>query len=516
MSLTIGIRFLTGYCATARSRVDPAPEWPPHPARLYLAMAAVYFESGEAADERAALEWLESLEPPTVCVSSGAITASAVASFVPMNDSKSIGHGGTIQSASQLKRSRKERLFPRTHLPPEQDAIFLSWQETPQGGLDRHRSAIESLCSRIGRLGHSTSLVQIWLADEVPEELDVLEPCENAATCMLRVVSRTTGTLDRLTTAFKTPPSYRAEIKTAMSYRPRTTAIELNPVGTNFDPKLILLKLRPDASRFQWMQLETTLLLARTLRQALLRQCDEPVPESISGHEADGAASKVGHIAILPLAFVSDSNTYADGHLLGVAIAQPAVMSQEDRRHLEAAIRKITDEAPTIIGVEDDGERRIGSGLGFSSTDIEGLGQWRLEELGLLESLAHNLRADTWTASTAGCRSWATVTPVVFDNHGKSRGKAAYLDECAASIKESIARVVRDASIVELNVTGVSAVYGVPTARQFPRLKRKDGSERRHMHVQVLFNRPVVGPLLAGAGRYRGYGLFRPMREGNK
>ena len=49
MSLVIGIRFLTGYCVAARSKTDLNPEWPLHPARLFMGLSAAYFEceSGE-------------------------------------------------------------------------------------------------------------------------------------------------------------------------------------------------------------------------------------------------------------------------------------------------------------------------------------------------------------------------------------------------------------------------------------------------------------------------------------
>ena len=32
------------------------------------------------------------------------------------------------------------------------------------------------------------------------------------------------------------------------------------------------------------------------------------------------------------------------------------------------------------------------------------------------------------------------------------------------------------------------------------------------MHAILIFSEPVVGPVLLGAGRYRGYGLCRPLR----
>jgi CRISPR-associated protein Csb2 len=57
----------------------------------------------------------------------------------------------------------------------------------------------------------------------------------------------------------------------------------------------------------------------------------------------------------------------------------------------------------------------------------------------------------------------------------------------------------------------VSAHLGVPPSHVFPRLVRKDGGERRQAHAIVVFEEPVVGPVVIGAGRYRGYGVCRPV-----
>ena len=63
----------------------------------------------------------------------------------------------------------------------------------------------------------------------------------------------------------------------------------------------------------------------------------------------------------------------------------------------------------------------------------------------------------------------------------------------------------------EVVVIGVSAHLGAPPAHEFPRLRRKDGSQRRHSHAILIFDEPVCGPMLLGAGRYRGYGVCRPI-----
>ena len=63
----IGVKFIRGVCvATDTGQWDEA-EWPPHPARLFMALAASYFETlkpeAESDDDvlrRNALQWLES------------------------------------------------------------------------------------------------------------------------------------------------------------------------------------------------------------------------------------------------------------------------------------------------------------------------------------------------------------------------------------------------------------------------------------------------------------------------
>src|SRR5207249_1121684 len=122
-----------------------------------------------------------------------------------------------------------------------------------------------------------------------------------------------------------------------------------------------------------------------------------------------------------------------------------------------------------------------------------------------------NLRPATWTAHPEGATHWASVTPVVFDRHPKEKERGAYMKEAAAMIAAACERIGLP-SPSEVIVTYVSAHTGVPPSFNFPRLTRKDGRERRHSHAILVFERPVRGPILIGAGRYRGYGFFRPLR----
>ena len=100
----IGIEFLTGnYVATNIADRESA-EWPPHPMRLLMAMAAAHFETGGDANQRRALEWIESLPPPGVFAPDPA-HRSVVTTFVPVND------GRGAESMPKV-RSRQPRTFP--------------------------------------------------------------------------------------------------------------------------------------------------------------------------------------------------------------------------------------------------------------------------------------------------------------------------------------------------------------------------------------------------------------------
>jgi CRISPR-associated protein Csb2 len=497
MSLTIAVRFLTGLCGTARSKTDPVPEWPPHPARLYMALAAAHFECARGEAERAALEWLEGLPPPAVHVSGRAIVNEAVPAFVPMNDAKAVGRGGSIQTLPVLKRHRAERLFPRVALAPEEDSLYFNWPEAP--GVDGHRETLSVLCALVGRLGHSSSLAQVWVAEGPGEGLKTWQPVERRPAMTMRVVSQTAGTLERLETAFRSPPRYRPVISMSQGYSEVMDA-PADAARTVFDERVEILRLEPAATTFRHLQLETTLALTATLRAAILQHCPKGAPESISGHGEGGGATTRAHVACFPLGFVG--HEHANGHLLGVGIAFPRGMAEVDERLLLAAIEAIADEG-----------KHQGSGLGFDRQRYPGLGQWRLVREGPLGDWRAALQAEAWTGAPHGATRWASVTPLVYDQHGKAKDRAAYLAECCASVEEAARRVVGAEVGVKARVSAVSEVVGVPPARDFPRMKRKDGSERRHTHVVIEFDRPVVGPLLVGAGRFRGYGLLRPMDQ---
>lgn len=511
--LTIGIRYLTG-CVVASDVADRRHvEWPPHPGRVFMALAAAHFQTGEDQGERAALEWLESLPAPQVHAPAH-VERPVVTHYVPVND-RAGPSKAPLQSVAGLTRTRQPRTFARAWL--EEDTVYLVW---PDAQPETHFVALERLCGKITRIGHSASLVQTWASQASPEKSVNWVPDETRATERFRVsgpgllryleqqfnqeevneffeldASAADGSDKTRQKAAKTalrerfqnqmPVRLRPELSLSHGYAPRRE--EPGPVasGTVFDPRLLVFELRRVDSPYRHLDLAATLQLTGRFREALLAALGTDIPEVLSGH-CGPARSKNPHVAFLPLPFVG--HEHAHGGILGVALAVPRDLEPADRQRLLRALVAI---------------RREGLKLGP-------LGRWDLDSPEGASPLA--LRDRVWTASPAGARRWATVTPYVYDRHAKAKDRAAYEREMAEAVRESWQRVRQSPDVsVEVVIMPLSAHVGTPASHEFPRLARKDGSECRHTHAILSFDRPVVGPVLLGVGRFRGYGLCRPL-----
>jgi CRISPR-associated protein Csb2 len=514
--LTLGIRYLTRSVAASDVADRRRVEWPPHPGRVFMALAAAHFETGADAAEREALEWLEAQPAPQIHAPAHA-ERPVVTHYVPVND-KAGPSKAALQSAAGLTRTRQPRTFARAWL--EDDSAYLVWPEAQPGS---RFGVLENLCGKVTRIGHSTSLVQVWASQAAPErpvnwlpdEAHGLERFRVAGPGSLLYLERQFNQYEideffgldavasdasdkkrqkaakiALREKFQNQPPVRLRPEMSLSCgyaQPRDEA-EPSAPGTVFDPRMLVYALCREDGPYRHLDLAATLQLTSRFREALLQHLGPEPPEVLSGHHG-GAPSELPHMALLPLPFVG--REHAHGGILGVAVALPRDIDPADRQRLLRALGKL---------------RHEGLKLGA-------LGRWRL---GVPETGASplTLREHVWTGAPLGARQWATVTPYVCDRHAKAKDKAAYQRELEDAIRESWRRVRQSSEVsVEVVVTPVSAHLGAPASHEFPRLARKDGSQCRHTHAILIFDRPIAGPLLLGAGRYRGYGLCRPLGE---
>lgn len=531
----LGIHYLNGWAmAAADGARKEIAEWPPHPDRVFMALAAAWFETGKDKAEGDALSWLEELAPPEIAASE-AFQRHAIkekrspVSYVPINDSKLAG-GRKIHdvlnhqnpSLKELKdagitqlpelRPRQPRSFP-VAIPVEPTVYFI-WQSDIEEKL---KESLASLCNKVVSVGHSASLVQMWLTTNPPEptlvpsdglvkhrlrvsgngRLAYLEARMNkeaiiAYTALETQVSKATGKektnlKKELSIRFPQgcPMSLHPEPSLWQGYgNPATPSIE--PIrGSVFAPRIIVLALSG-----KQLGLNSTLKITEALRGSLLTACQLPIPEWVSGHTPDGKRSEKPHIAMLPLPFVG--RQHADGRLMGLALAIPR------------EIDSIAVEKTLIPWLRDEHglprQIRLFDGQWFECTC----------EMERRDTPPMNLQSETWT-TPAMC--WATVTPIVLDKHFDGKDK---WDKAAESIKDSCERIGLPRP-VEVMLSPVSMFEGAPRSNEFPWISRKrDGGRMHHTHVVIVFLEKVQGPIIIGAGRYRGYGLLRPIQQGGK
>jgi len=520
--LALGIRYLNGFVAATEPDGRGQPEWPPHPARVFMALAAAYFQTGEHVGERDALRWLESLPAPALSAR-GAMPRKTVTQFVPVNDKAgevTKPPTAIIQSAPQVTRDRQPRTFARAWL--EDETAYLIWPATEVPATIA--SDLSKLCAKVSRIGHSTSLVHMWVAEADEVGFPNWIPDDERAEIHLRVVgsgtladlerrynatavdaygelllaaedvvdrSRARSARERLRDEFgNLPPSqHRPQVSCYQGYaRAEITMPAREVPGGDFSPHPIVFGLEWRHGPLAALGLPAALQVVSRWREALVaasERASERVRALVSGHGATGAPLEEAHLALVPLAFVG--HAHADGHLLGLGAFLPACLDGTERR-----------EVLRVLGQVE--ELRLGR-----------LGVWGLTR-DMSDRPAWNLQPNAWTAYPDGATHWSSVTPVAFDRHPKARDPFSYRQQVAEMVAAACTAIglPRPREVV---TTPASAHLGVPFAHAFPRLTRKDGTERRHTHVIVIFEEPVRGPVMLGAGRYRGYGLCRPMEE---
>jgi CRISPR-associated protein Csb2 len=119
--LALAVRYLNGVVAAAAPDDRERPEWPPHPARVFTAVAAAHLETGADPHERRAPLWLERLRPPEGRAR-GAIPRAVVTHSVGVKDKRGARRErptASIQFLSQLARACPARAFARARLEDE-------------------------------------------------------------------------------------------------------------------------------------------------------------------------------------------------------------------------------------------------------------------------------------------------------------------------------------------------------------------------------------------------------------
>lgn len=493
--IAICVRYLMGRAVATHPSSYELAEWPPHPDRLFMALVAAWGETHRSPAAITAMHWLEQQPAPELRAASDIHRRDVVTVFVPTNDASTpkkvddktsndvIADGLTVLPE---KRGKQPRFFPSVRPLPAQDGtdstvVVFVWQDDPS---PEDRDALNDLCRRVTYLGHSSSPVECWTASAVPEiaeNLPLWKPGSTSLTAS-RLRIPTQGRFDELERLYGQglrPKPSKSEAYDVESTEPEELACSHRTV---FSPDLIILR-QTGGRRFG---LESTPQLTRALRDTLMALSPaQPAPEWLSGHSQPGQPTDRPHLAFLPLANVG--HAHGDGRIMGFALALPAELQTTLLHDI----------------LFDGAETRL------LSLTLGKLGEMQLELAGASRPQA--LRPEVWTKPS---KRWATVTPMAFDRHPKGRGEGVF-DEIEKMVMDACERVGLVRQIIHsVNIMPVSAHIGSPSNRGFPCLQRKSGGNIHHSHVSITFTDEVSGPLMLGAGRYRGYGLFRPLTGG--
>lgn len=550
--LAIEIELLTGrYAATAHNDRYRG-EWPPHPARFFSALvAALHDHDSVDPAERAALLLLEQLNAPSLWVDPESNVARRQVQdvYVPVNDvtlgsdtairqaetkvaeattpaakrkaeealdkvkkevvaidaqpsaraiematalmpAPFVGYGGKDDKGRmkrQQGRTRQVRTFPVV-LPETLTFAFL-WP-TADPSLDR--DALERLCARVTRLGHSSSLVRCSIVDR--DITPTFVPNDDGEV-VLRVVAK--GQLQRLEEAFKHHQGVENRVLPArpQRYRSSSSATAPSPIAESvFSTEWVLFERvggsRPVASR--------ATDLSRAMRRALIElHGSQDLPETLSGHTSSSPTEKP-HVAFVPLPFVG--HEHADGAIMGIALVLPRELSMSDRELLFRLVAKWEKE-------RSDQRRNLTLAGGTLPPFIV---------------RRVDVSAKAALDPTRWCRPstrFITATPIALDkNPGKLRSKQPGTASKAAleaqhSICEACHRVV-GVRPVSIEISLAPLLSGAQHVRDFlPWPGRSGRTSRVRVHADIRFEEPVRGPLLLGAGRYFGLGLCLPVED---
>lgn len=385
------------------------------------------------------------------------------------------------------RRPRQVRTFPV--VIPETPTFAFLWREAD---AMEHRKALERLCARVTRLGHSSSLVRCNLVER--DIAPTLLPSDDGE-ITLRVIGA--GQLKRLESAFDHHRAVESRVLPARPQRYRCASeVAASSVHTEsvFSSDWVIFERvggsRPVSSR--------STDLARALRGALLEQHGGTgLPETLSGH-AESAPAERPHVAFVPLPFVG--HEHADGAIMGCALVLPRQLPKSDRETLFRLIARWEKER-----ADERGNLTLAAGS---------LPPFTLRRVDV--SAKRSLSPDLW------CRAsmrFITATPIALDrNPGNLRSnldgtahKAAV--EAQRSISDACLRVVgvRPASV---EVSLAPLLPGAQHVREYlPWPGRPGRTARMRVHADIRFAQPVRGPLLLGAGRYFGLGLCLPVGD---
>lgn len=453
---------------------DDGPEWPPSPFRLFQAMLAAASRNGNPADD--VFRWLEHLPPPDILAPQGK-KAQAYKTYMPNNDSdKKLDRQGRLS----------EKLIQPTRIPIDCPVHYL-W---PIQSMDHAIAKETALCARqVSTVGWGIDLVastgRILSASETNDLIvnypgNHWKPSAHSSTFLRCPQS---GSFADLQEAYHTFLNrFEGDV-----YCPARKPVEFSEiayarVGTP-QRRIVSFKLlcpADDSERGTSFDQRKALEIAAWVRGAACRASktgDFPGDSEIvvAGHvpkeEKNGATPQ--RFSYLPIPSIG--HEYADGRVRRFIIAEPY---DAGGRYIEWARRTM---ANAILTDCHKGPQAILQPMSRPDTVIY-----------------HYIRE---------AKIFHTITPVILPGYDDMKYSKA--EKLLLKAIEQAGFSTEDLEGLYLQKAPFRHGCYAPRSYELPKyLKGRSG-----MHVRLTWKEPVSGPLVIGAGRHFGLGLFASEEE---
>jgi len=479
-------------------------DWPPSPFRLFQALVAGAYGGRWCAEEARsendlAFRWFEQLAPPLVLAPQKR-GATSVQYWVPNNDLDAVGNDPRRSSEIRASKTLKAVLI-------DGEARFVYVWFFDEGEPAAHRMV--SLCDRLHTFGrgidpaHASAYIlpaidfdaratsypgsfsrpsTAW--EEVPE--NTLLPCP-AAGSLDSLHERFEATTRRLqqtesgrlqTTSFRQPPKSHSQL---VSYDrpPRRLFFELRELGKS--------------SSFYPIRLEHAVTVTKALRDLAFERLEKfldarTVELCVVGRGATNAERR-RRVRFVPLPSI------------GFALTDPS-------------IRRMLVEIPADCPISEADMRWAVSGQLLMQSVDEGTGE--VHGAQLVESTDGEMLRNYGLLGKGG-RRWQTITPAALPTKRPKgriggRGRAESEDRVASDVLQALRHADTRSRAIEVRVQKEPFWSRGRPAMAF----EHDRFERERLyHVEIVFEKSVVGPLIIGDGRWIGLGLMRPIRDGS-
>lgn len=528
--LQLVVRFPLGiYHAQSVSDFREA-EWPPHPVRVIAALVAAAHARphGDLQAAQVVIDRLSASPPPRIVAprAAGLDQADGVqrlarlrgaSRWAPRNHELAELTGGKGISPRDLGRGRAE--VHKVGVAVGELPVVFEWRDLD---LDSDaRSVLGELVDEVTVLGTARSPVVLELAEDAePAEADTgWSPGRQSgrgATSVRVPTARTPDELDawhaRRAAPLRrdgspppapyVPPAALGETRT---YRHDLDVLEdpVEPLDPRWWGDLIVLALDPENSE-ALPRSSSTFAFARAARKALLNTFGEEggpdeAPPVLRGRGGNP------HAAFVPLSFVReavpgprgpDTVGRGEGRTLGLAVLLPHAARVKDvslqRAEVERGLRAL------LLDPDD---------RGLGAVHVPAVGTVRLRLIPGARRMPEALREARYRGPS---RHWSTVTPLVHSRYQARRG--------AEGLREQVAADCRDVGLPEpawVRLRRVARFRGAPQFIGHRGLPDSWTGPLRgpQAHLDLGFEREVVGPLLLGRARHFGLGLCLPFTE---